>query len=145
MSTPFGPARAAQGHPGAPSRKARRLMPNEDYVVVAEFRAKPECLEALGALLAEHARRCLQEEPGCVIFEVCHHADDPALFLLYEVYSDASAYERHRETARYRRLIAAITPIVTGRHGQLFWSRSVLIRTVASSSGAGPWTIESAE
>jgi (4S)-4-hydroxy-5-phosphonooxypentane-2,3-dione isomerase len=111
-------------------------MPKADYVVVAQFRAQPGYLETFGALVAEHARQCLQEEPGCLLFEVCHRADDPAMYLLYEVYSDALAYQKHRETARYRRFIAVITPMVTGRHGQLFWSRSVLVRAVASSSAA---------
>ncbi len=41
-------------------------------------------------------------EPGCLRFDVLRSADDPARFLLYEVYRDEAAAKAHKETAHYQ-------------------------------------------
>ena len=71
-----------------------------DYVVSAEFRAKPACVAEFGKFIDRHAAAS-REEPGCLVFDVCQHPDDEAVFVLYEVYRDEGAYQAHRATAHY--------------------------------------------
>lgn len=47
------------------------------------------------------ASRSLQDEPGCLRFDVCVDRDDPNRFLLYEIYADEAAFENHRSTPHF--------------------------------------------
>ena len=62
---------------------------------------KPECVEAFKATTIENARQSVQE-PGIARFDVVQQPDDPARFVLIEVYRDVEAPARHRETAHYQ-------------------------------------------
>ena len=63
---------------------------------------KPDCVEAFQAASLGNARHSVQE-PGIARFDVIQQADDPARFVLVEVYRDAEAPARHKETAHYAR------------------------------------------
>jgi autoinducer 2-degrading protein len=61
---------------------------------------KPDCVEAFQAASLDNARHSVQE-PGIARFDVIQQADDPTRFVLVEVYRDAEAPARHKETAHY--------------------------------------------
>ncbi len=61
---------------------------------------KPDCVEAFTAASLDNARHSLQE-PGIDRFDVIQQIDDPTRFVLIEVYRDADAPARHKETAHY--------------------------------------------
>jgi len=42
-----------------------------------------------------------RKEPGNLRFDVLRSADDPTLFMLYEVYVSAEAVDAHKATAHY--------------------------------------------
>ena len=69
-------------------------------VIAVAFEAKPDKVEEFKALITEHARRSLAEEPGCRQFDVAQDPKDPKKFRLWEVYDDEKAIEFHRGTAR---------------------------------------------
>ncbi len=98
------------------------------YVVLARFRARPGQAPAFERLMAEHARRSREEEPGCLAFDLCRDETDAALFLLYEVYRDAAAYADHRADPRHAAILRAIAPLVVEREDSPFVSRDVLVR-----------------
>jgi len=50
-------------------------------------------------------------------FDLMEQADDPARFMLYEVYRDAAAQAAHKETAHYRAW-AAKTPTCSPRRAR---------------------------
>jgi len=62
---------------------------------------KPEAVEAFREATMENARNS-RREPGVARFDLMEQADDPARFMLYEVYRDAAAQAAHKETAHYR-------------------------------------------
>lgn len=97
------------------------------YVVVAEFRTRPDQIAAFRAYMATHAALSLAE-PGCRLFEVAQDTADPALFLLYEVYDDETAYVSHRATPHYARFRTTAPTLLEPKNGELFWRRSVLSR-----------------
>jgi (4S)-4-hydroxy-5-phosphonooxypentane-2,3-dione isomerase len=69
-------------------------------IVHVHARVKPEFLEAFREATAANARASVLE-PGIARFDVVQQADDPARFILVEVYRDEQATVAHKETAHY--------------------------------------------
>ena len=77
------------------------------FVIAAEFRIKTDRIQDFQKLIAWQAGRSIAEEPGCLQFDVCQMQDEPELFLLYEVYTDAKAFdEDHVKIPRFEEFIA---------------------------------------
>jgi quinol monooxygenase YgiN len=62
---------------------------------------KPQAVEAFRAATIENARQSLQE-PGVARFDLLQQADDPARFVLVEVYRTPEAPAAHKETRHYQ-------------------------------------------
>ncbi len=69
-------------------------------IVLVHVHVKPESLAAFKAATQENARNSVRE-PGIARFDVIQQADDPARFVLVEVYRNESAAVAHKETAHY--------------------------------------------
>lgn len=72
---------------------------------------KPDQIEAFKAATLDNARHSVQE-PGIAVFDVLQQPDDPTRFLLIEIYRDAEAPARHKETAHYQRWRDAVAPMM---------------------------------
>ena len=59
----------------------------------------------------ENARQS-REEPGIVQFDLVQQRDDSTRFLLIEVYRDAEAPLRHKETAHYQKWRDTVAPMM---------------------------------
>jgi quinol monooxygenase YgiN len=73
--------------------------------VVARLRAAPGKGDALAALLTEQVGVVRGAEPGCLAYRLHRSTQDPDLFVFYETYADAAAFELHRNApyiASYR-------------------------------------------
>ena len=69
-------------------------------IVQVHIHVKPEHIDAFSEASLENARNSIQE-PGIARFDVLQQIEDPARFLLIEVYRTADGQARHRETAHY--------------------------------------------
>ena len=69
-------------------------------IVHVNIRVKPEQAEAFRAASLENARQS-RMEPGIAAFDLLEDLSDPTHFVLNEVYRDADASARHKETAHY--------------------------------------------
>jgi quinol monooxygenase YgiN len=69
-------------------------------IVQVHVKVKPEFIEAFKEATITNARSSVQE-PGIARFDVIQQADDPACFILVEVYRSNEATLRHKETAHY--------------------------------------------
>ena len=69
-------------------------------IVHVHVHVKAECIEAFRAASLENARQSVQEA-GIARFDVEQQMDDPARFVLVEVYRTAEAPAHHKETAHY--------------------------------------------
>jgi quinol monooxygenase YgiN len=69
-------------------------------IVHVHARVKPEFIETFKDATIENARQSVKE-PGIARFDVMQQADDPAHFVLVEVYRTSEAPARHKETAHY--------------------------------------------
>ena len=81
------------------------------FVVHVHVRVKPECVEAFKQASRENARDSVRE-PGIARFDVVQQQDDPTRFVLVEVYRDAGAPARHKETAHYARWRDTVAPMM---------------------------------
>ena len=71
-------------------------------IVLVYAHVKPEFVEAFKQASIENASNSVQEA-GVARFDVIQQADDPARFILVEVYKSAEAPAAHKETAHYLR------------------------------------------
>ncbi len=70
-------------------------------VVHVHAHVKAESIEAFKAATTQNARQSVKE-PGVARFDVIQQADDPARFVLVEVYRTAAAPAEHKETTHYQ-------------------------------------------
>ena len=84
-------------------------------VIYVEFTLKPAAVERFRALILDNARLSLAEEPGCRRFDVLAAPGDPQRFVLYEIYDDASAFDRHLASAHFKAFAAAAEVLIEAR------------------------------
>jgi len=80
-------------------------------VVHVFVQVKKESIEAFKAATVENARRSV-DEAGIARFDVVQQAEDPTRFVLVEVYRDADAPARHKETAHYQKWRDAVADMM---------------------------------
>ncbi|GGF48378.1 hypothetical protein GCM10011611_63500 [Aliidongia dinghuensis] len=88
--------------------------------IIVEFETLPGQQAAFEAIIREHARRTLAEEPGCLRFEVLHRVDEtgqrvPNQLLVNELYADRAAVVAHRNSPRMPQVGAALAPLLASR------------------------------
>ena len=72
------------------------------FVAIIHVHVKLEFIELFKAITQDNASNSIKE-PGVARFDVYQQSDDPARFMLVEIYKSEQAPERHRETAHYAR------------------------------------------
>jgi quinol monooxygenase YgiN len=70
------------------------------HILIVQARVKAEFIDAFKQATAINAENSAKE-PGVARFDFLQQQDDPQKFVLIEVYRDASAPARHKETAHY--------------------------------------------
>jgi autoinducer 2-degrading protein len=81
------------------------------HIVHVFCHVKPEHVEAFKQACIDNARNSVQE-PGIARFDVIQQQDDPARFVLVEVYRTADDPARHKETAHYARWRDAVADMM---------------------------------
>ena len=71
-------------------------------VVHVFIHIKPEYIDVFKEASKENARNSIQE-PGIVRFDLIQQTDDPARFVLVEIYRTEDAPAKHKETAHYKK------------------------------------------
>jgi autoinducer 2-degrading protein len=72
------------------------------FIVHVFVHVKPENVEAFQAVTLENARNSVRE-PGIARFDVIQQQDDPARFVLVEVYRTGDDPAKHKETTHYQK------------------------------------------
>ena|SRR5205807_3939685 len=70
------------------------------HIMHVHIRIKPEHIDAFKEATIQNAASSRQE-PGVARFDFIQQADDPARFMLIEVYRDPEALTKHRESAHF--------------------------------------------
>lgn len=80
-------------------------------IVHVHVRVKPGAVAEFIQATLENARASVQE-PGIARFDVVQQADDPARFVLVEVYRSADAPAAHKQTPHYARWRERVEPMM---------------------------------
>ena len=73
---------------------------------------KPDSIEAFKEATIANARQSVQE-PGVARFDVVQSADDPARFILVEVYRTPEAPAQHKATPHYQVWRETVSPMMS--------------------------------
>lgn len=73
------------------------------FSVVVHMQVRPGEREEFLAAMGENAASSVRDEPGCRRFDVCSVAADDHRFVLYEHYTDATAFDAHRASPHFQR------------------------------------------
>jgi quinol monooxygenase YgiN len=91
------------------------------HILHVQIHVKPDCIGAFRAATLDNARESVRE-PGIVRFDVCQQQQDPARFVLVEVYRSAAAHAAHRETRHYQTWRDAVAPMMAEERRALGYS-----------------------
>jgi len=91
-------------------------------VIHVHVRVKPESVEAFKTATVLNARLSLLEL-GVLRFDVVQQQDDPARFVLVEIYRDAAAVAAHKATAHYPVWRDAVAPMMAEPRTSVKFSR----------------------
>ncbi len=80
-------------------------------IVHVNVQVKPECIDAFREATVENAANSIRE-PGIARFDVIQQTDDPARFVLVEIYRTPAAAAQHKETAHYAKWRDAVAPMM---------------------------------
>lgn len=62
-----------------------------------------------------------RQEPGCLMYIVHRHKDDPRAFFIYEQYRDEAALQAHRDSAHFQKLAkGTLSDIADRKEGSLY-------------------------
>uniref|UniRef100_UPI003F498285 putative quinol monooxygenase n=1 Tax=Ensifer adhaerens TaxID=106592 RepID=UPI003F498285 len=84
----------------------------EAFVVIAEFRVRPECLAEFLNAARDDAAHSVADEPGCRQFDVVQPEGEGGTVVFYEVYDSRAAFDAHLETPHLARFRAAFPPLI---------------------------------
>jgi autoinducer 2-degrading protein len=93
------------------------------YVVIVDFKIKPERLAQFMPLMLENARLSRETEAGCRRFDVCVDPKEKTSVFLYEIYDDRAAFDAHLATAHFKRFDAAVGDMVAAKAVRLLEGR----------------------
>lgn len=71
------------------------------YAVLVEFTIKAEAVARFIERVKRQAADSLNHETDCHRFDVCLSADSDQQVMLYEIYSDETAFEVHLQTQHF--------------------------------------------
>jgi autoinducer 2-degrading protein len=82
---------------------------------------KPEMIEAFKEATVKNAGNSIKE-PGVIRFDLLQQQDDPAKFVISEVYKSAEAIAAHKETEHYAEWIRYAEPMLSGPRSKLIYN-----------------------
>ena len=74
------------------------------FIVIAHYRARPGAEQQVRAALAQMVAPT-RAEPANLAYEVATDPADPAVFALFEKYTDAGAFTAHTETPHFQKYL----------------------------------------
>ncbi|MFZ0073401.1 MAG: putative quinol monooxygenase [Xanthobacteraceae bacterium] len=83
--------------------------------IVVELKVPSNGAKDFRALAEQHARRCLEREPGCLQFDITQDPADPEQWLFYERYRDEAALDAHRKTDYLAKFLESTRSHITDR------------------------------
>jgi (4S)-4-hydroxy-5-phosphonooxypentane-2,3-dione isomerase len=97
------------------------------FSLMVQMEVRPGRRAEFLAGMAANAESSVRDEPGCLRFDVCSVGSDENRFVLYELYTDAAAFEAHKASPHFARWRTVADQVVVGQvntPGELLVSRT---------------------
>jgi (4S)-4-hydroxy-5-phosphonooxypentane-2,3-dione isomerase len=91
------------------------------HILLVHAHVKPEFIDAFIEATKINARESARE-PGVARFDFLQQKDDPARFVLYEVYRDAEAPAAHKQTAHYNEWAGKVEPMLVAPRSRALYA-----------------------
>ena len=85
------------------------------FSLMVQMEVRPGRRAEFLAGMAANAEASVRDEPGCLRFDVCSVASDENRFVLYELYTDAAAFEAHKASPHFARWRTVAEQVVIGQ------------------------------
>lgn len=87
---------------------------NDDpYVILVEFTVDEKNRNQVISLLSEMQEQTLENEEGCLIYDVLLSEDDPTKIFIYENYESESAYDIHSNSSYFKAIVSdKLNPLI---------------------------------
>ncbi|WP_373089220.1 putative quinol monooxygenase [Sneathiella sp.] len=85
------------------------------FAVTARFEVMSGREKAFMVEMKKQAENSLNQEPGCLIFDICINREDGSDVLLYEIYTDKKAFDDHLASRHFSAFIETVTPWITSK------------------------------
>ncbi len=95
------------------------------FVVTVQFEVKESRVDEFRPAVEAQARNSLAAEKDCHVFDVCYDPASVSTVFLYEVYSDADAFDRHLKTPHFHDFNATTADWIDSKAVRT-WSRKEL-------------------
>lgn len=82
------------------------------FVVIAEFRVRPERLADFLEAARDDAAHSVADEPGCRQFDVVEPEGEDGTVVFYEVYDSRAAFDAHLQTPHLERFRTAFPSLI---------------------------------
>lgn len=79
-------------------------------ILHVQFQIKPEHVQEFLEVARYDAEHSVNDEAGCLRFEVVQDKDDPNRFYFQEAYKDDAALAAHRETSHFKHYLEKTPP-----------------------------------
>lgn len=90
------------------------------FGVLVEFDIKDGQISAFKEAVCKQAEDSLTSEPDCHVFDVAHDKDAPNTIILYELYTDAAAFDAHLKSAHFKAFDANVSDLVAAKRVRAF-------------------------
>ena len=89
--------------------------PRIPYVRIAELEIDPAQLDAYKASVKEEMEASVRVEPGVLAIYAVAEKENPTRLRFFEIYADEAAYNSHRESAHFKKYVAANKDMIKSR------------------------------
>ena len=90
------------------------------FAVTVTFRISDGEMDNFLPLMLQNARASLGLEPDCHQFDVCTDPERSGEVFLYELYTDAAAFQAHLDSAHFKKFNAETAGMVADKQVRLF-------------------------
>jgi len=93
--------------------QGRAQNAEDPYVIIVEFSFDEQQVDSAIDLLLEVQALTLEQEEGCLIYDVLLSEEDPNTIFLYESYENEAAYKIHVNSTYYKNIVTKkLTPLI---------------------------------
>jgi autoinducer 2-degrading protein len=85
------------------------------FSLMVQMEVRPGRRDEFLAGMSANAEASVRDEPGCLRFDVCSVDSDENRFILYELYTDADAFEAHKASPHFARWRTVAEQVVVGQ------------------------------